>query len=481
VESALLSIKKSIPDEILTLLESGGYSLHIKGHAGTGKTSFALQVVKSIASTGTVIYLSTRVSPERVLTQFPWINGFLEECNILDAKRSYVSPDVPKSLLFEYTDQPEFIRSLNEKIQTAERHPVTVIIDSLDALKSNLDLAENDVTLETLLLEIGEKAATNMLFITETSEPCKLDYLVDGVVRLEKEIIDGKLIRKIYLEKIRGGQIEQPYYLFTLKNSKFTTFIPRLFPRIKYVSIKGSEKKIKELIPTSLEELDRVLRGGFRKGTLNLLETAKGVGTEYFYFLFPIIGSFVQKEFPVFMLPSQNATTKLTMNYLTSIMGVSKDESIMSRLGKFLFFFQFVETAERTPWNQISVSREDIAQFTKTFREVVTENLERLGAETFLWFLGVDTMERIYGEETFRRTIGNLVLETSSLNGIILALAKHGIKSMDTLNHLASTHFIMDNKGTPIIYGEFPKTKIYTIVTETTKDGTDSIALESIE
>ncbi|MEM2145753.1 MAG: gas vesicle protein GvpD P-loop domain-containing protein [Candidatus Jordarchaeaceae archaeon] len=477
----MLSVRKSVPDEILSLLEPGGYSLHIKGQAGTGKTSFALQVVRSLSSIGTVIYLSTRISPERVLIQFPWIKGFLEEYNILDAKRSYVSPDVPKSLLFEYTDQPEFIRSINERIQTAERHPVTVIIDSLDALKSNLELGEKDITLETILLEIGEKSATNMLFITETSEPCKLDYLVDGVVKLEKEIMDGKLIRKIYLEKIRGGEIERPYYLFTLKDSKFTTFIPRLFPRIKYVSMKDSQKPIRELIPTSIQELDRVFKGGLRKGTLNLLETTRGVGTEYFYFLFPILSSFIQKRFPVFMLPSQNATTKLTMNYLTSIMGVSKDENTMSQLGKFLFFFQFVETAEKTPWNQINVSREDITQFTETFKKMVTEKVEELGAETFLWFLGADTMERIYGEETFRRTIGNLVLETSARNGIILALAKYGIKSMDTLTHLASTHLVMDNRGTPIIYGEFPKTKTYAIVTETTKEGADRIELEGIE
>jgi len=476
----LLSIKKSVPNEILALLEQGGYSLHIKGHAGTGKTSFALQVVKSISSSGTVIYLSTRVSPDRVLIQFPWVKGFLDEQNILDAKRPYVTPDVPKRLLFEYTDQPEFIRSINEKIQTSERRPVTVIIDSLDALKSNLDLEEKDITLETILLEISEKAATNILFITETNEACRLDYLVDGVVRLEKEIVDGRLVRKLYLEKIRGGQMEQPYYLFTLKESKFTSFAPKLFPRIKYVAGTEPEKQRKELIPTSIGELDSVLRGGLRKGTLNLIETAKGVGTEYFYLIYPIISSFVRKGFPVFMIPSQNATTKLTMDYLTSIMGVAKEESIISKLREYLYFFQFTETTEKTLWNKISVSKEDIAHFSKVFRESVTETTEKLGAETFMWSLGVDTMERIYGEEIFRKTIGNLVLETSSLNGIILALAKHGIKSMDTLTHLASTHFIMDNRGAPIIYGEFPKTKTYAIVTEIT-NGNDRVELVDID
>ena len=275
--------------------------------------------------------------------------------------------------------------------------------------------------------------------------------------------------------------MKQPYYLFTLSDGKFTCFAPELFPRIKYAPGKEPEKQIRELIPTTIEELDSVFSGGFRKGTLNLLETERGVGTEYFYFLFPVIMSFVQKGFPIFMLPSQNATTKLTMSYLTSIMGVAKDESTISKLEKYLFFFQFTETAEKTPWNQINISREDITQFINSFREAATEKMEKMGAETFLWFLGVDTMERIYGEETFRKTIGNLVLETSAKNGIILALAKHGIKSMDTLTHLASTHLIMDNRGTPLMYGESPKTKIYALITETTKEGTDRIALIPFE
>ena len=477
----MLSIKKSVPNEILGLLEQGGYSLHIKGYAGTGKTSFALEVVKSLSSKGTVIYLSTRVSPDRVLLQFPWVRDFLEEQNILDAKLSYVTPDVPKKLLFEYTDQPEFIRSINEKIQRSERRPVTSIIDSLDALKSNLNLEEKDTTIETILLEIGEKTATNMLFVTETNEACRLDYLVDGVIRLEKEIVDGRLIRKLYLEKIRGGQIEQPYYLFTLKGSRFTYFEPKLFPRIKYVAGTEPVQQRRELISTSIGELDSVLRGGLRKGTLNLIETAKGmVGTEYFYFIYPVMSSFVQKGFPVFMIPSQNATTKLTMDYMTSLVGVSKEESIISKLRKYIYFFQFTDTTEKTLWNEISVLKEDIAHFSNVFRESVTETTEKLGAETFLWFLGVDTMERIYGEEIFRKTIGTLVLETSSLNGICLALAKHGIKSMDTLTHLASTHFIMDNRGAPVIYGEFPKTKTYAIVTETA-NGANRIELLNIE
>ncbi|MEM2145322.1 MAG: gas vesicle protein GvpD P-loop domain-containing protein, partial [Candidatus Jordarchaeaceae archaeon] len=63
VEINLLSIKKSIPTEIINLLERGSHSLHIKGSAGTGKTTLALEIAKNMSSKGDAIYLSTRVSP----------------------------------------------------------------------------------------------------------------------------------------------------------------------------------------------------------------------------------------------------------------------------------------------------------------------------------------------------------------------------------------------------------------------------------
>ncbi|MFB0560019.1 MAG: gas vesicle protein GvpD P-loop domain-containing protein [Candidatus Lokiarchaeia archaeon] len=475
-----MSIKKSVPTEILGLLEQGGYSLHIKGSAGTGKTTLALEIVKNLSLSGTAIYLSTRISPERILIQFPWARDCLKEQDILNAKGSYINSEVPKSFLFEYADQPEFLRLINAKIQQSERRPVTVIIDSLDALKANLNISDSDITLENTLLELGEKKATNMLFVTETNEESRIDYLTDGVISLEREIINGRLVRKVHLEKVRGEQIDQPYYLFTLKDSRFTYFKPGLFPRIKYSAGTAIPKQRRDLISTSIEELDSILYGGLRKGTFNLIEGGSVMGTEYIYIVYPIIYSFVQQGFPTFLTLPQSASTKLSMDYVASLMGVKEEDRIISTLRKYLYFFQFTESTEKTVWNEISVSKENIENFNEFFRKSVTEITRKLDAKTFLWYLGVDTMERMYGEETFRRLIGTLVLETSSFNGICIALAKQGVKSMDTLTHLASTHFIMDNIGAPVIYGEFPKTKIYAIVTETT-NGTHKVHLVEIE
>ncbi|MHA1454333.1 MAG: gas vesicle protein GvpD P-loop domain-containing protein, partial [Promethearchaeota archaeon] len=60
-----------------------GFSLLIKGAAGTGKTTLALSLL-SIISDAIPIYISTRVAPQSLYVQFPWIQEILNEENILD-------------------------------------------------------------------------------------------------------------------------------------------------------------------------------------------------------------------------------------------------------------------------------------------------------------------------------------------------------------------------------------------------------------
>ncbi len=475
----MLSVERNVPAELIGLLEKGRYSVHIKGAPGSGKTTLALEMVKGI-STGdkTVIYLSSRVSPDRLLDQFPWIGECLNERNILDARRSYLSSDLPRSAIFEYTEQPEFLRSINDRIQQSEKRPVTVIIDSLDAIKTNMNIPLGDTTLESILLELGAKTNTNMIFVSEASENQRLDYLTDAVVRLERGIVKDRLVRKLYLEKLRGGEIKQPFYLFSLKNGRFTIFEPINFPHIKYAPPKLEKSGESMFISTSIQELDKILNGGLRKSTLNLLEVAKGIGTEYVYFLWPIVLSFIRQEIPAFINLPQTATTKLAMEYLSSTVGLGNDEKILSLIRKYLHFLVLTEEAE-SELNEISVSKDNIQEFILDFRNAVTEVTKRLGAETFLWLLGVDTLERIFGEEALRRNIGAIVLETGYMKGIILAMARQGIQCIDSLRHLSSTNFVMERIGTTVIYGEFPPTEMYALVIENV-NGNNEVSLRSI-
>lgn len=474
----MLSVGRSVPAELLDLLRQGRYSLHVKGAPGSGKTTLALELVKVISlENKTAIYLSSRVSPDRLLAQFPWIEDCLDERNILDATRSYLSSDLRRSGV-EYTEQPEFLRSLNERILQSEQRPVTVIIDSLDALKANLNISDRDTTLESVLLELGAKTNTNMVFISEL-ENQRLDYLTDAVVRLERGIMNDRLVRKLYLEKLRGGGIKQPFYLFSLRNGRFTIFEPVRFPQVRFGLPTPEPQKEMRLVPTGIEELDNILGGGLIRGTLNLIEVAKGIVTETAYFGFPILLSFIQRGLPVFVTSPQTAKTQISMGLLLNLLGLRKDEEALSLFRKYVYFLVHAkEVTSET--NEIGVSKEGMQEFLVDFHNAVTEVTKRLDADTFLWYLGVDTLERIYGEEALRRYLGSLVLELGHLNGICLAVAKRGIQCMDNLRHLSSFYFVMDRVGTTVIYGETPPTEMYVLVVEKL-NGTNKVVLSSIQ
>lgn len=62
-----------VPPILLEFMRApGGHSLVVKGDAGTGKTTLALQTIEEMGEEQPDYYLSTRVSDEALFHQFPW-------------------------------------------------------------------------------------------------------------------------------------------------------------------------------------------------------------------------------------------------------------------------------------------------------------------------------------------------------------------------------------------------------------------------
>ena len=61
----------------------------VKGSAGTGKTTFALQLTEEIGGIGTSFYMSTRVSDESLYNQFPWLRERMKQAAAEIAGRQY--------------------------------------------------------------------------------------------------------------------------------------------------------------------------------------------------------------------------------------------------------------------------------------------------------------------------------------------------------------------------------------------------------
>ena len=184
-----------IPPEIFEAFQqkSVGYSLLIKGVAGAGKTTLALTLL-SIFEDYEPIYISSRVAPQSIYSQFPWIQKKLKETNIIDATRTYLPPvDDVKALkthllrTIRFNDVPEFLKIIYDKID--EEQNSIVVIDSWDAIIGQIN-GDKASEWETILTEFVRQMKVKLILVNESVQPSYLDYIVNGILELKDGAID---------------------------------------------------------------------------------------------------------------------------------------------------------------------------------------------------------------------------------------------------------------------------------------------------
>lgn len=296
----------SQPNEIFDALNQPyGYILLIKGQAGTGKTTLALELLHNVQ---TPLYVSTRINSSLLYKQFPWIRTTLPETNIIDATSLEfgASPLEESNFLqtFKLQNLPDFVKILYSKINSTKNS--TIVIDSWDALAflGESLWKESSLMLSNYLLELARKSNYNLILILETQDVTPLDYLVDGIACLEKKLIyDDRRIRYLYLNKLRGIQINHPAYLFTLHQGRFTCFEPtnlnNITPSVNINTLENPPGRFS----TGIQALDKILGGGLAKNTIILSETHPNLGPIHAIMLTRLVCQFIKQERGVVGIP----------------------------------------------------------------------------------------------------------------------------------------------------------------------------------
>ena len=259
---------KVLPELDEALSSEKGFSLLIKGLPGTGKTILALSAIAQFGGAD-ALYISTRVSPNSLYKQFPWLNECILPLNVIDATKLYISADAQ----FGLQTFPEVLYSRLRGI----KKPATIVVDSWDAMTAQIEDSKRVVSLQAAIAELVRESRINLILVTESKEVTPLDYLVDGIVVLRNYEIDYRRAREIEIKKLRGIEISQHKYPFTLKGGEFQSFKP--FER------RGIEKQRRaELVPntethlsTGISDLDKILGGGFKKGSFNIIEAGDNI------------------------------------------------------------------------------------------------------------------------------------------------------------------------------------------------------------
>ncbi|MFX0140776.1 MAG: gas vesicle protein GvpD P-loop domain-containing protein [Candidatus Hodarchaeota archaeon] len=264
----------NIPKELIdAIAKPYGYSVLVKGMAGSGKTTLVLEL---LSRSENPLYFSTRVSPLSLEHQFPWIKETIKPENMLDVTQlSFIAMDTEHYFesVIKFKDLPEFLQVIYHK--TKDRPNSFVVIDAWSTLLKYSETSSIiEGKIESFLSEMVRQKKIKLFLVTETESETYLDYIVDGIITLKRvgfgRRFGKKRIREMHIEKLRGVEVAQHEYLFTLNNGRFRHFEPQR-PEIK----EGYFQEIpdpKNMFSSGCVKLDEILGGGFRRGSIVVVE-----------------------------------------------------------------------------------------------------------------------------------------------------------------------------------------------------------------
>jgi KaiC/GvpD/RAD55 family RecA-like ATPase len=250
---------------IKALLTSPIGAILVKGEPGSGKTIFALELLRR---SGGGHYVSTRVSGERLSLQIPPIKELVVTGG-RDRGRAGGATDLTDLRLANPRQLIEYILEVTEQKPNEQ----LIVLDSWDTMAKEMPALER-LRAEKMLVALTEGGRTKIVFVSEEPENTTMSYLADAVVELKRQKHEGAVVRTLELRKLRGRPIVRPTTLFSLVGARFTefeaspTFESQLMKKGTFKPIKDSE----QFYSTGVKELDERTLGGFRKGSIPLLE-----------------------------------------------------------------------------------------------------------------------------------------------------------------------------------------------------------------
>jgi KaiC/GvpD/RAD55 family RecA-like ATPase len=497
-----------IPEEIREFFsKEGGRSLLVGGMPGTGKTTFALQLLESLTAPERGLYLTTRVSDESLYNQFPWLKDKEMKARIVDSSRMLLDALTPPEEEQKPADpgktrivasSKDFLQSIGDKgltppsrvdrtrlriltermripeveriydrIETILPNKPTLVIDSVEGITGKYGVDQEDFIF-TLQKDLAEHSNTNIVFVTEKSEPDPVEFLVDGVIRFRNEVFEDKRVRHLTIMKLRATEIRQPSYLITLKNGRFRSFKP-FGPVIKpgrWTPFPDTETHYSTGIP----DLDALLGGGYAKGSYNVIEVDLNVpDDEYQLVLRPILLNFLMHERGIVAVLNGGSHSQAMKEDLARFM----PEEQFDRLVRVADYFI---TQTNLPYVMALGRRDEALRIWRANQEF----LRGKESKPIMDYTGFDTLEYLQGGEVAIKGLLEAVSHIKISNDIGVGILKPGLKSAQEIVNMADTYLrVTDIDRRPCIYGLKPKTILYALVPDEEK-GMPHVRLEPV-
>lgn len=483
-----------IPDEFLQFFRApGGHSLIVKGSAGTGKTTFCLQLAEELGEGARAYYMSIRVSDESLYRQFPWLR------ERRDSTRFQRMPQPPTeeaaaakpglkvdrtelhklegrvemgqegdetyrkvgegevagdSLIFDLgSDLPEIDLAYDE-VERNLPNSTLVLVDSIDGLSERYGIVAGKLV-NTLQKDLVEKGNADVVYVLESTGDTRLDYLGDGVVRFANEEHAGRRLRVMTMEKLRGTEIRQHKYLYTLKDGRIRAFGARLPPAPAKAGMWTPVQDLgKDAVSWGHPALDALV-GGISVGSVIALEIDADVPTEYVSdLLLGLIANFASLGRGVAYVPSLR----------------SSSEGVYEWIGPRLkpgTFDTYVRVFESSPLGMLEGSKNALhMEGSNVDTDLKWSNVEyRLPSakHPFLSLLAFDTLEAVYGESVLQQMTGHIAAVRRSRD-VLIGKVSPLTRSTSKLANAARIHLKLQNvNGSILLFGQKPYTELFNL------------------
>jgi circadian clock protein KaiC len=249
----------------------------LEGTPGTGKTTIALQFIRTAIMAGEPALYITLSESKRELESSArshgWKNEELSIAEFIPAEAS-LSPEQQYTVFHpSEVELASTIQKLTELIE--EKKPSRLVIDSLSELRL---LAADTMRYRRQLLALKQFFAgrdTTVLLLDDRSaegSDMQLQSIAHGVMRLSKvQQSYGATRRQVEILKLRGSSFREGFHDYTIETGGV-----RIYPRL--VANEHDSQFVSERMKSGIAELDAMFGGGINRGSSTLLVGPTGVG-----------------------------------------------------------------------------------------------------------------------------------------------------------------------------------------------------------
>lgn len=454
-------------DGLDPLIEGGlpkGILLLVAGAPGTGKTSLGCRFLERGASLYNEkgLYVSLLESKETLMTHLshhfgPHFSGLVNKGMI--------------SILAFPAMKSEGIPAIMDSVMTAlrDRGAKRLVIDSVTALsQSFMDQRESRIFTHTVLTKLIPSYGCTTIITKETrSDQSRIgespeDFVADGVFVLRRLVYRGRTLRELEIAKLRGTRIDSPTHPYTLEGG-FTVFPPFSHEALarpgRIERIPDSEN----YFSSGIAALDRILGGGYPKGTMVLLEVGEEIPLSvYGVISYPIVANFLNNRSPLVGMQSLGADPARTYERWRAVAGEN------AAYGRSVEKHR-EGTDQEKPY-LVTLKGESPEDNVLEYLQL-GDRLRKETKKPVLWWVSLDHFVDIFTRGHADKALSELSMNVIRHRELAVVLAKPGLESIvQTVSNVATTYLrIVDKDGSVLMYGVKPRTTLYALTVDPEK------------